>query len=308
MILGDTEFKYRIISDIKPFQDMLLGLFFLSIGASLNIEFLWNNITSLSLFFVGLFLLKFLAISLPIYFSKKNLHKSIIVALKLCNVSEIVFVILASLYKTLSISTYEYDFFKTVTFLFFLASPLANNLFNMFFKIPESLNISSKGKQSQYDVVIIGYNENIKSIVFMLQERDITYVVIEGNLSKVKTGLANNVNLIYGDGLNHKMLEEIKIKDSRIMFLNFPITKKFTEQIKSIAQSFPNIHLLALSNSEEKDLPEKIGVQIVTNPCIEESINIARIIFKSINAETKDIDLEDYIDTVRNRFYENNKL
>ncbi|MFC6669404.1 cation:proton antiporter [Marinobacterium aestuariivivens] len=58
MMLGESRYRHQLEADIRPFRDVLLGLFFVSVGMQLNLEALADHIHWVLLLTLGLLVLK----------------------------------------------------------------------------------------------------------------------------------------------------------------------------------------------------------------------------------------------------------
>ncbi|PKO53567.1 MAG: potassium transporter, partial [Betaproteobacteria bacterium HGW-Betaproteobacteria-20] len=70
MLISETKFRYQVESDISPFRDILLGLFFISVGMLLNLQEIFNNVGLILLVLVGFVLLKAAVVALVVRFVK----------------------------------------------------------------------------------------------------------------------------------------------------------------------------------------------------------------------------------------------
>jgi CPA2 family monovalent cation:H+ antiporter-2 len=94
ILIAKTKYKYKIESQLIPFRDMLLGLFFITVGIQVNLEFVWNNLFVIVGLSVAILFLKGLLIFILInIFSHKN--RAFKTALTLAQIGEFSFAIFA---------------------------------------------------------------------------------------------------------------------------------------------------------------------------------------------------------------------
>jgi len=94
MMLGETEYRHQIKSDIRPFRDVLLGLFFITVGMGLSFQFFLSHASQVLLLLAGIVLLKMLLIILIMKALKKPLGVSARTAISLGQVGEFGLVLL----------------------------------------------------------------------------------------------------------------------------------------------------------------------------------------------------------------------
>ncbi|MEI6738535.1 MAG: monovalent cation:proton antiporter-2 (CPA2) family protein, partial [Pseudomonadota bacterium] len=124
MLIAETEYRYQVEDDIKPFRDVLLGLFFITIGMLLNFSALWEN-----LFYVLLVLIALLAIKFLIVFGLEIVFKSeravaLRVALALAPAGEFGFVLLAVAAKSKALPDNVLQVVLAAAIISMLLSPL----------------------------------------------------------------------------------------------------------------------------------------------------------------------------------------
>jgi CPA2 family monovalent cation:H+ antiporter-2 len=304
MLLGDTEYKYSIISDIKPFQDIFLGLFFLSIGASFNGAFFMGHWMLLMKFFIIIFFVKFLSIWLPAWIVNNKFAKSLLITIKLANFSEIIFIILNNLRRNNYLDEFSLNFFSTITLLSFLISPLFNKWFQKIFK-KSFTSLSSTIKMNGYDVIIVGFSKTLLPIIKVIQENEINYVIIEKNLSKINLAQSHQLHIMYGDMFNNQMLSTLNIHCNTVVFINFSIMKHHINNLINFRKKFHTTKLIALANLESESLEDRFNIEIVTNPYLEQSIEVARSILQNLNKNWQDADLDLYLNEFKERWPNN---
>jgi Kef-type K+ transport system membrane component KefB len=305
MLIGDTEYKYSIISDIKPFQDIFLGLFFLSIGASFNGIFFVNNFFLILKFFFIIFGTKLLGIWIPSWMLSNKFYKSILLTIKLSNFSEIIFIILNNLRKNNYLDDFNLNFFTSITILSFLMSPIFNKFVQNIFK--KSLkSIGSNLKNSNYDVVVVGFTKSILPVIKMLEENEVNYVIIEKNLSKIALAKNNNLHIVYGDMFNNQMLSSLNFNYNTVVFINFSLMGHHVPNLINFRKRFHRTKLLGLANLESDSLAHRFNIEIISNPYLDQSVHVGKTILKNFNSNWSNNDLEIYGDDFKKKWLDKN--
>ncbi|MGB3287992.1 MAG: monovalent cation:proton antiporter-2 (CPA2) family protein [Burkholderiaceae bacterium] len=94
VVLADSEFRRELEGDIEPFRGLLLGLFFISVGASINLQLVWSQPLQLALFVAGLMVIKAVAIYLVARLSGMQGRSAVLTAVALAQGGEFAFVLL----------------------------------------------------------------------------------------------------------------------------------------------------------------------------------------------------------------------
>ena len=199
------------------------------------------------------------------------------------------------------------NFFSTITLLSFLISPLFNKWFQKLFK-KSFTSLSSKIKNTGYDVIIVGFSKSLLPIVKILEENDVNYVIIEKNLSKINLAQGYNVHITYGDMFNNQMLSTLNIHCNTVVFVNFSIMKHHINNLINFRKKFHTTKLIALSNLESESLEERFNIEIVTNPYLEQSMEVGKSILQNLNKNWKDADLDHYLEDFKDRWESTPKI
>jgi CPA2 family monovalent cation:H+ antiporter-2 len=262
MIISETPFKHQIEADLAPFRDLLLALFFVSVGLSVDLHFAISNIFSILGITISVMILKAIiifAILRP--FEKKRV--SIKTALTLSQVGEFAFVIFALLAKySLADNALLQKLIVAVVISMILTPFILKYLYQIlpFFdrnqneELPTLQPAPAKGH-----TIIIGYNNIGKKVAHKLTNLAETYILIDRQIENVKEGLKNGDNVIFGNAANKTILESINIKEAKtaiITTLNEENTHLITENILSLN---PNIKIIVLT--EGKSIQEEFYKQ-----------------------------------------------
>lgn len=93
VVLADSEYRHELESDIDPFKGLLLGIFFISIGASLNFSLIGHNFLLITLLVVGLMTLKWIVLLLTGLCFKVEKRSRYLLATSLAQGGEFAFVL-----------------------------------------------------------------------------------------------------------------------------------------------------------------------------------------------------------------------
>jgi monovalent cation:H+ antiporter-2, CPA2 family len=97
MLISETEYRYQVEEDIKPFRDVLLGLFFVTVGMFLDFGVIAANLPAVLGLVAGFMLLKFVLVMIASRMFGSSQGTAIRTGLWLCAGSEFGFVLIAHL-------------------------------------------------------------------------------------------------------------------------------------------------------------------------------------------------------------------
>jgi len=95
VVLSDSEFRHELEGDIEPFKGLLLGLFFISVGASIDFSYIAANLGLVVLLVAGLIVIKAAVLAGLAFSSKIDLDQGALLALALAQGGEFAFVLMS---------------------------------------------------------------------------------------------------------------------------------------------------------------------------------------------------------------------
>lgn len=182
MLLAETPFKHQIEADLTPFRDLLLGVFFVTVGMQVSVSFLTSNIIDILMIMSVIMILKATIIfTILIYFTPaSNALKS---AITLAQVGEFSFVVL-ELARINGITSKDINqtLIIAVVFSMILTPFILQNIQLIVEKIlrsKESLQEPFSSAGIQNHIVVLGYGSLGQQICKNLKTKELYYVAID---------------------------------------------------------------------------------------------------------------------------------
>ncbi len=268
MVLSETKYKYQIEADLIPFRDLLLGIFFVSVGLMVNVSFVLNHLFLILIATLVIMSLKAFLIFLILKFFVKHKRVAIKSGIILSQIGEFSFVIFALLDKYQLVRS---DILQMLVVVVVISMILTPFLIKYVYKIADFFdrNIQNfeefeiKPAEVSGHIILIGYNKIGQRIARKLTKSSIPYVAIDKQIELVKKGLQNGDNVIFGNAANKRVLESLNLKDASaviITTLNEEHTNLILQNILSVN---PNINIIVLSDDEHREYYEHSNVYVV---------------------------------------------
>lgn len=242
MLIAETKYKYQIEADLIPFRDILLGVFFISVGMQVNFSTIIDNFFII----VGLTIM-ILAIKVVIIFVILNFFthtkRALKTALTLAQVGEFSFAVfaLASAHNLLENEINQIMISVVILSLLFTSLVIRHvRAFVKFFdktvsdEIDEPVMLSAGIKDH---IIVCGYSMLGQKIVKKLKTLGIKYVAVEHDRQNVKEGHNNGDIVFFGNAASKTMLNSLYIKDAIAVI----IAIENDEKIRLISQTIKNI-------------------------------------------------------------------
>jgi len=216
LMIAETPYKYQIEADLTPFRDLLLGLFFVSVGMHIDFRvFLENYISIISLVII-IMIIKALIIYSILRFTHWH-STSLKSGVALSQIGEFSFVIFELANKHNLIKSEYSSFLIMIASLSMLITPFILNKLESFLKFgklepAERLYLAEPPPPKMYDhIIVCGYGFLSRKILEQLQALYIPYIAIEFQRGLVETGRAAGHNVMFGNASQASILKKAGI-------------------------------------------------------------------------------------------------
>jgi len=233
MLLAESQFKHQIETEIRPFRDILLGLFFVSIGTLIDLNTILEHGVLIGLLLLVFVLSKFSLVWLAAkVFRESNIDRAK-TALILAHAGELGFVLIGLARQQELLSEQIASIALTVgvlsmfaaTFLIRHSDVISQGLLGKANQ-RASLNndkqqINAATKEMSQHVIICGFGRNGQSIKRFLDQLGIQSLVLDLDPVRVKEAATAGETIFYGDARRRSILHAANIEQSRLVVVTF---------------------------------------------------------------------------------------
>jgi monovalent cation:H+ antiporter-2, CPA2 family len=287
LALSDTDFTHQIISDINPFRDVFLSVFFVSFGMILNLNFLRENTAYILLVSLIIILIKSVIVFGLVKLLKYPLRVALLSGVILSQIGEFSFVLASQGFKNNIISDHIYQTFISAAVLTFIVTPLFASLVYYLlarkYILPPADEIKPGHRLRVHNhVIICGMGLNGRNLVKVLKDTAINYAIIDLNFLKIKKAKSKgDKNTIWGDASNVEILRRANVEAARVMVIAISdrfLTKSCLSNAKAINS---HLHVIVRTKyvSDVEDLLA-LGADDVIPEEFETSIQIFSRVLK----------------------------
>ena len=247
VMLANSEFRHELESDIDPFKGLLLAVFFVSVGATINF-----NIIAEKPFFIFSAAFIVLAIKAVVLFGigkyyKMNNEQSFFLAFALSQVGEFAFVLVnfaASLYLIDYQANSELMAIVAITMCI---SPLLlifkeKVLDNRFIKQKNEENIEL-GIIKQRKIIIVGFGFFGSTVGRLLKANGIRSTVLDNDPDRVALLRSNGFNVYYGDATKPALLRAAGIEEAELLVLCLDDVEKNKFLVDYCKENYPDLKI-----------------------------------------------------------------
>ena len=288
MMLGETEYRHQIESDIKPFQNILLGLFFITVGMMISPTLIMDHWLIISLLTLSIFIVKGAVIFAVMKYSfKKEEGVALRTALSISQVGEfgLVLITLALSYSLLSaelgqilltsavismmLSAFLIKFNGRITKRVFSASYGQNHT-----EIEHKIEVDTQYLKDH--VILCGFGRVGQTTAKFLKNAAVPYIALDLDIARVQEAQQAGEHVFYGDSSKQSILEATHIDTAKILIITFSdyhSSIKIIRSIKNLRADLP-ILVRTTDDSHVNDILEAGATEVVPD-IFESSIMLA---------------------------------
>ena len=254
MLIAETEYKHQVESDIRPFHDVLLGLFFITIGMLLDWTIVWQRWPLVFTLLACSLLLKLVLITVLTRALGAGMGVALRTGLYLTQAGEFGFVLLTQTYQR---GLIEADMLNPVLasmVLSMLATPFIIMYSNRIVLrlvssewLQQSLQMTTIARQSigtSGHVIICGYGRCGQNLARMLEVEKIPYLALDLDPDRVRQAVAAGNSVVYGDAARLQALMAAGLARASavvITYLDIPGALKVLDHVRTHAPQVPVI-------------------------------------------------------------------
>ena len=286
MLISETEYKYQVEEDIKPFRDVLLGLFFITVGMLLNVRLVVENWWLVLVLLTGPVLLKFALIAGLAKLFGTSTGVALRTGIALAQAGEFGFVLLNQVSGLQLMDPLLIQLILASMVLSMLAAPfiieksdtivmkLSANEWMM-----QSLaltQIATRTMATQKHVLIAGFGRSGQSLARLLEEEGIAYHALDLDPDRVHEAQAAGAHVSFGDAARRESLVAAGIHRAAAMVITFASTPSALKILHFAHELAPSLPVIVRSH-DDSDL-EKLrnaGAAEVVPEAIEGSLMLA---------------------------------
>jgi CPA2 family monovalent cation:H+ antiporter-2 len=286
MLISETEYKHQVEEDIKSFRDVLLGLFFVTIGMLLNVGLVIQHWWIVLILLVIPIAYKCALVVLLARWFGNSTGVALRIGLALAQAGEFGFVLMSQMSGLNLMSPLLTQLILAAMVLSMLAAPfLVENSDAIAMKIAsnewmlQSLNITQIAARSmgqEKHVVIAGFGRTGQSLAILLNEENIPYHALDLDPDRVHAAQAAGSVVSYGDATRRESLVAAGIMRASVLVITYSGTASALKILHYVKELNPALPVIVRSN-DDTDL-EKLrdaGAAEVVPEVIEGSLMLA---------------------------------
>ena len=286
MLISETQYRHQVEEDIKPFRDVLLGLFFITVGMLLNVGLVLENWWLVLILLCGPVMVKFALIAALAKLFGASDGTSIRTGLGLAQAGEFGFVLLTLTAGANLIDPFIIQLVLASMVLSMLVAPFLIEKSDMIvMKVSSNewmlqslqlTQIATRTMSSQKHVIVAGFGRSGQSLATLLSEEKIAYQALDLDPERVQEAQAAGAHVSYGDAARKESLIAAGVYRASALVITYANTPSALKVLHLVHELAPTLPVIVRSHDDtDLDLLKKAGAAEVVPEALEGSLMLA---------------------------------
>jgi monovalent cation:proton antiporter-2 (CPA2) family protein len=280
VVLAESEYRHELESDIEPFKGLLLGLFFISVGASIDLPLIRSQPLLIALLVSGLLLAKFVVLFLIGRVVRLENSQNFTFSFALAQGGEFAFVLVSFAVQSqvfgqelgnLLVATVALSM-VAAPFLFTLNDRLVQPRFSSRLQARAADEIDEKGNP----VIIAGVGRFGAVVSRLLNAQRIGTTVLDIDAEQIDLVRRLGFKVFYGDATRLELLRSAGAEHAKMLIIAIDDVDKSVQLAETVKQQFPNLTMLVRAKDREHAYKLiNLGVKYIFRETLDTSLDLS---------------------------------
>jgi K+:H+ antiporter len=263
MMLAETEFRHQIEATIRSYREVLLGLFFITVGMLLDVGLLLRDFAVVTVILLGMLLLKATVVAVVAEPATKSWFKSLRTGVIVAQGGEFGFALLILLLRHELLDQRLVQPLLAATVLSMVLSPLIIRHNRRITRIilresgspqteamrQERVTLAAANREH---VVICGFGRVGQNIARVLEQTGFEYIALDVDPDRIRTGRQVGDPVVYGDAGQGKVLENVGVAHASVVVITFANPDVALRILRSVRELRPDVPILVRTQDDTK--------------------------------------------------------
>jgi CPA2 family monovalent cation:H+ antiporter-2 len=301
ILIAETEYRYQVEDDIKPFRDVLMGLFFVTIGMLLNLRELLQNLGWVMLLLVVLLLFKSVIVALLARWHKGDWGVGIRSGLGLAQAGEFGFVLLTLSQEAHLLPHDTAQIVLAAMLLSMLAAPFLIQYADTIVRRLDPDEWMSRAMQmhqisvntmaTKEHIIVCGYGRSGQSLVQFLKHEGISFVALDMDARHVRQAVLAGENVVYGDASKREVLMAAGLMRAKVLVVTYAdeysarkilhVVRSARPELSVVVRTADNTHVESLKQAGATEVVAEVlegSVMLASQALLLSGVPFSRVI------------------------------
>jgi CPA2 family monovalent cation:H+ antiporter-2 len=301
MLLAETEFRHQTEAVIKPFQDILLGLFFVSVGMLLDLRLLLAQLPLVLVLLAALLVGKAILIHLIVRRFVPNTRKALRTGIVLCMGGEFGFALLTLLLKGRMVEPAIVQALLTTVALSMLLGPLLvryNGRIADFILRRPTVQLSGVALETaatrdlaqREHVIICGFGRVGQNLARVLEKRGLEYIALDLDTLRVRDARQAGDPVVYGDASEPEVLRALGLEQASVVVISFDGPATALRIVRAVRQLRGDVPVLVRTEDDSRlEALQAAGATEVVPEIFETSLALVSHVLLFLNVPPREV-------------------
>jgi len=287
VLLADSEFRHQLEADIEPFKGLLLGLFFISVGMSLNLGLLRTDTGAVALLVAGIVAIKLAALFVLGRWNGLEARESLKLGIALSQGGEFAFVLFGAALAAGVVTAGQMDLHIVAVSLSMVVTPLLFIVYDRFNPQARDKPEFDQIKDEEPPVIIVGFGRFGQVVARMLTAMKIRFTALDASPQQVDFVRQYGNEIYYGDGSRIDLLEAAGAHRAKILVLAIDEVESSITAATHIRAHFPDLKVFARARNRQHAYQlMDLGIQLIRRETFLSAADMGRAVLESLGVGT----------------------
>lgn len=251
VMLADSEYRHEIELSIEPFKGLLLGLFFMSVGASIDFHLLINSPMKVIILVSTLIVVKFIVLFLIAKIFHHRTIQALLFACAMAQGGEFAFVLFSFAENNYILPSRITNLLTLVVTLSMLITPLMMIIYEILWQKQQKRRFNKQSSEEintineLNDIIIAGYGRFNQIIGRLLRANGYECTILDNNPKVIETLKRFGQKVYYGDATRPDLLELAGANHAKLLIIGLRDPEQTALIVETARKHFPNLKIIA---------------------------------------------------------------
>lgn len=245
LLIAETEYHGEVEAIIEPFKGLALGIFLITVGMSIDLATIWENLASIATAVVGVLVFKALVTGILLRLMGARRSTAAETGILMASPSETTLIVLAAASSALLIQPGTAQFWQIVTAIGLTITPVLALVGRAIARRVEPIPELPAEDEGEPRVIIIGAGRVGRLIARMLETHDKPYVAIDSNADLIASAKRRGFRAAFGDASRSDALDKLGIESALAVVLTMDEPVLAARLVAKLRKAYPQLLIVA---------------------------------------------------------------
>lgn len=292
VLLSESTFRHQIEADIEPFRGILLGLFFLGVGMSLDLSVVKQNWQLIVSGVIAMMFAKSLMIYIVARLTKSRHTEALDRALLMAQGGEFAFVLFSAAVSAQVIDNTVKSNLTAIIVLSMVLTPILGILFKRFTETKDTVSLDNVdiAEGLSGSILMIGFGRFGQVTSQLLLARGVDVTIIDNDIDMIQNAEKFGFKIYYGDGCRLDILHASGASTAEAIVICVDSKQTTNRIVELVTHEFPLAKVLVRSYDREHSLHlVKQKVDYMIRETFESAIKFGEVILEQLGVDEDDV-------------------